>query len=49
MASEAMGAAEAPDDVFAVVSYCPIPDPAHTGSAYEGWYGRTNTKERGLS
>lgn len=44
-----MGAAEARDDVFAAVCYCPITDLEHADMAYEWLYGCTNTGVRQLS
>lgn len=44
-----MGAAEARDDVFAAVCYCPITDLDHADMAYEWLYSCTNTGVRQLS
>lgn len=44
-----MGAAEARDDVFAAVCYCPITDLDHADMAYEWLYSCTNTGVRKLS
>jgi hypothetical protein len=44
----AMGVADERDDIFAVVSFCPITDLEHTDAAYEWLYNRTNTKVRAL-
>lgn len=44
-----MGAADARDDVFAAVCYCPITDLDHADMAYEWLYGCTNTGVRDLS
>lgn len=46
---KAMGAAEARDDVFAAVCYCPITDLDHADMAYEWLYSCTNTGVRQLS
>lgn len=46
---KAMGAADAADDVFAAVCYCPITDLDHADMAYEWLYSCTNTGVRGLS
>lgn len=46
---EAMGAADARDDVFASVCYCPIIDLDHADMSYEWLYRRTNTANRNLS
>lgn len=43
-----MGAADARDDVFAAVCYCPITDLEHADMAYEWLYGCTNGGVRGL-
>ncbi|MDO4163272.1 MAG: alpha/beta hydrolase [Bacteroides sp.] len=44
-----MGAADARDDVFAAVCYCPITDLEHADMAYEWLYQCTNTKVRQLT
>ena len=44
-----MGAADARDDVFAAICYCPITDLNHADMEYEWLYGCTNTGVRGLS
>ncbi|MDR2118307.1 MAG: alpha/beta hydrolase [Tannerellaceae bacterium] len=44
-----MGAAQARDDVFATVCYCPITDLEHADMAYEWLYGCTNVSTRNLS
>lgn len=44
-----MGAAEARDDVFAAICYCPITDLNHADMEYEWLYGCTNTGVRNLS
>lgn len=46
---KALGAANARDDVFATVAYCPIIDLEHADIAYEWLYNGTNTKARSLS
>ncbi len=46
---KAMGAADARDDVFAAVCYCPITDLDHADMAYEWLYSCTNTGIRHLS
>ena len=46
---KAMGAAEARDDVFAAVCYCPITDLEHADMAYEWLYACTNSGVRKLS
>lgn len=43
-----MGAADARDDVFAAICYCPITDLNHADMEYEWLYGCTNTGVRGL-
>lgn len=45
---KAMGAAEARDDVFASVCYCPITDLEHADMGYEWLYGCTNQGIRNL-
>ena len=44
-----MGAADARDDVFAAICYCPITDLNHADMEYEWLYGCTNTGVRQLS
>ncbi len=44
-----MGAAQAPDDVFAAICYCPITDLNHADMEYEWLYSCTNTGIRHLS
>ncbi len=44
-----MGAADARDDVFAAVCYCPITDLDHADMAYEWLYACTNTGIRQLT
>jgi hypothetical protein len=44
-----MGAAEAKDDVFASICYCPITDLNHADMMYEWLYGCTNNGVRNLS
>lgn len=44
-----MGAANARDDVFAAICYCPITDLDHADIEYEWLYGCTNTGVRDLS
>ena len=44
-----MGAADARDDVFAAVCYCPITDLNHADMEYEWLYGCTNTGVRHLN
>ena len=44
-----MGAADARDDVFAAICYCPITDLNHADMEYEWLYGCTNTGVRHLS
>lgn len=44
-----MGAADARDDVFASVCYCPIIDLDHADMAYEWLYSCTNDSVRGLN
>lgn len=39
-----MGAADTRDDVFAVVSYCPITDLNHADAAYEWMFGQTERR-----
>lgn len=46
---KAMGAANARDDVYASVCYCPITDLNHADMAYEWLYGCTNRKNRQLN
>lgn len=46
---KAMGAADARDDVYAAVCYCPITDLNHADMAYEWLYGCTNRKNRQLN
>ncbi|MBF0804352.1 MULTISPECIES: subtype B tannase [unclassified Neisseria] len=41
-----LGAAEAPDDVFAVSAYCPITDPGHADMAYEWQFNGINTYKK---
>lgn len=43
-----MGAADARDDVFAAICYCPITDLNHADMEYEWLYGCTNTGVRHL-
>lgn len=43
-----MGAADARDDVFAAICYCPITDLNHADMEYEWLYGCTNTGVRNL-
>ena len=43
------GAAEARDDVFAAICYCPIIDLDHADMAYEWLYNCTNRENRALS
>jgi hypothetical protein len=45
----ALGAAQARDDVFAAVAFCPIIDLDHADLAYEWLYGGTNAGVRALS
>ncbi len=45
---KAMGAADARDDVFAAICYCPITDLNHADMEYEWLYGCTNTGVRHL-
>lgn len=40
-----MGAANARDDVFASICYCPITDLEHADMAYEWLYGNTNSRQ----
>lgn len=44
-----MGAADARDDVFAAICYCPITDLNHADMEYEWLYGCTNTGVRHLN
>ncbi|WP_300503223.1 alpha/beta hydrolase [uncultured Duncaniella sp.] len=44
-----MGAADARDDVYAAICYCPITDLNHADMEYEWLYGCTNTGVRHLS
>ncbi len=44
-----MGAADATDNVFAAICYCPITDLNHADMEYEWLYGCTNTGVRNLS
>lgn len=44
-----MGAADARDDIFAAICYCPITDLNHADMEYEWLYGCTNTGVRHLS
>nr|MCR4853031.1 alpha/beta hydrolase [Prevotella sp.] len=44
-----MGAADARDDVYAAVCFCPIIDLEHADMAYEWLYSCTNGKERKLT
>ncbi len=44
-----MGAADARDDVFAAICYCPITDLNHADMEYEWLYGCTNRGVRALS
>ncbi len=44
-----MGAADARDDVFASICYCPITDLNHADMEYEWLYGCTNTGVRNLN
>lgn len=44
-----MGAADARDDVFAAICYCPITDLDHADIEYEWLYGCTNTGVRHLN
>lgn len=46
---KAMGAANADDDIFAAVCFCPIIDIDHSDIAYEWLYGFTNKGVRGLN
>ena len=46
---QALGAANARDDVFATVAFCPIVDLEHADMAYEWLYNSTNTQVRSLS
>ncbi|MFD2937533.1 subtype B tannase [Spirosoma flavum] len=46
---QALGAAQARDDVFATVAYCPIIDLDHADMVYEWLYSGTNTGVRSLS
>lgn len=46
---KAMGAANARDDVYASVCYCPITDLNHADMAYEWLYGCTNRENRQLN
>ena len=41
-----MGAADARDDVFAAVCYCPITDLDHADMAYEWLYNQTNSRQQ---
>lgn len=45
---EAMGAADAPDNVFGSICYCPIVDLDHADMEYEWLYGCTNHQARHL-
>lgn len=45
---EKMGAAKSSDDIFAVVSYCPITDLEHSDMTYEWLYGFCNNTVRNL-
>ncbi len=45
---KAMGAADARDDVFGAICYCPITDLNHADMEYEWLYGCTNTGVRHL-
>jgi len=44
-----LGAADARDDIFAAICFCPIADLEHADMAYEWLYNETNTKARSLS
>ncbi|MCD7962054.1 MAG: alpha/beta hydrolase [Rikenellaceae bacterium] len=44
-----LGAAKERDDVFAVISFCPITDLEHADMAYEWIYSWANIQPRGLS